>query len=110
MTNTPMKDFFELALPLCDTTLDDEELQQAVEATFTRRQTAMPGILPSGLSDACANDTTQQTQWRGLLNKNGMEPMDLRDVIGAIRARRRRSRRVKSPGDPATCLTGKNRP
>ena len=87
MTNTRMKDFFDLALLLRDDTLDDAELQQAVEATFARRQTAMPSATPIGLSDAFADDTTKQTQWRAFLNKNKLDPMDLRDVIAAIRAR-----------------------
>jgi hypothetical protein len=87
MTNTRMKDFFDLALILRDDTLDDAELRQAIEATFTRRQTAMPSTLPIGLSDAFANDSSKQTQWRAFLNKNKLEPMDLRDVIGTIRAR-----------------------
>jgi hypothetical protein len=87
MTNTRMKDFLDLALLLCDDTLDDAELQRAIEATFARRQTAMPSTLPIGLSDAFADDPTKQTQWRAFLNKNKLEPMDLRDVIGAIRAR-----------------------
>ena len=87
MTNTRMKDFFDLALLLRDDTLDDAELRQAVEATFARRRTAMPGTMPISLSDAFADDTTKQTQWRAFLNKNKLEPMDLRNVIEAIRAR-----------------------
>ena len=67
--------------------LKGAELQRAIEATFTRRQTAMPSTMPIGLSDAFADDTTKQTQWRAFLNKNKLQPMGLRDVIGAIRAR-----------------------
>jgi hypothetical protein len=87
MTNTRMKDFFDLALLLRDETLDDAELHQAVEATFARRRTAMPSAIPIGLSDAFADDTTKQTHWRAFLNKNKLDPMDLGDVIRAIRAR-----------------------
>ena len=87
ITNTRMKDFFDLALLLRDDTLDDAELQQAVEATFARRRTAIPSAVPIGLSDAFASDITKQTQWRAFLNKNKLEPMDLGDVIRAIRAR-----------------------
>ena len=47
----------------------------------------MPNVTPIGLSDACADDATKQTQWRAFLNKNKLEPMDLRDVIRAIRER-----------------------
>ena len=87
MTNTRMKDFFDLALLLRDATLDDAELQRAVEATFTRRQTDMPGTQPIGLSDAFVNDTTKQMQWRAFLSKNKLEHMELSDVVGAIRER-----------------------
>ncbi len=87
MTNTRMKDFFDLALLLRDATLDDAELQRAVEATFARRQTAMPGNRPIGLSDAFANDATKQKQWHAFLSKNKLEHMELRDVVGAIRER-----------------------
>jgi hypothetical protein len=87
MTNTRMKDFFDLALLLRDDTLDDAELQRAIEATFARRQTAMPSATPIGLSDAFASDTTKQTQWRAFLNKNKLAPTDLRDGIGAVRVR-----------------------
>ena len=52
MTNTRMKDFFDLWVLLHDTTLDDAELQRAIEATFARRQTAIPGTQPIGLGDA----------------------------------------------------------
>ena len=86
MTNTRMKDFFDFAMLLRGTTLDDAELQQAVEVTFTRRKTAMPSTLPIGLSNATADDTTMRTQWRAFLNKNKLEPMDIGDVIVAIRA------------------------
>jgi hypothetical protein len=87
MTNTRMKDFFALALLLRDATLDDAELKRAVEATFARRQTAIPGTQPIGLSDAFANDVTKQQQWQAFLSKNKLEPMELRVVIGAIRER-----------------------
>ena len=47
----------------------------------------MPSAIPVGLSDAFADDTTKPVHWRAFLNKNKLEPMDLRDVIEAIRAR-----------------------
>ncbi len=87
MTNTRMKDFFDLALLLRDATLDDAELQRALEATFARRQTAMPSATPIGLSDAFADDATKQMQWRAFLKKNKLELMELRDVVTAIRER-----------------------
>lgn len=87
MTNTRMKDFFDLGLLLRDTTLDDAQLQRAIEATFARRQTAMPSATPVGLSDAFADDVTKQLQWRAFLKKNKLESMDLREVLSTIRER-----------------------
>ncbi len=87
MTNTRMKDFFDLWVLLHDTTLDDAELLRAVEATFARRQTAVPSNQPIGLSDVFANDATKQLQWRAFLKKNKLELVDLGDVVRTIRQR-----------------------
>lgn len=90
MTNTRMKDFFDLWVLLQDTTLDDAELQRAIAATFTRRQTAVPGTEPIGLSDAFAEDPTKQVQWRAFLKKNRLQAMNLIEVISYVRERTRR--------------------
>ena len=89
MTNTRMKDFFDLWVLLHDTTLDDPELGRAIEATFTRRQTAMPSTQPIGLSDAFAEHATKQVQWRAFLKKNRLQAMDLTEVIKYVRERTR---------------------
>ena len=89
ITNTRMKDFFDLWVLLHDSTLDDAELQRAIEATFVRRQTAMPGTQPIGLSDVFAEDATKQVQWRAFLKKNRLQAMDLGDVIRYVRERTR---------------------
>ena len=87
MTNSRMKDFFDLWVLLHDTTLDDAELQRAVEATFARRQTAMPATLPTGLSDAFAADAPKQVQWKAFLSKNKLEAVNLDDVVRYVRER-----------------------
>ena len=60
---------------------------KAVEATFARRQTAMPSTTPIDLSDAFAHDTTKQTQRRAFLKRNRLDPMDLVELVKAIRVR-----------------------
>lgn len=87
MTNSRMKDFFDLWVLLHDDALDDAELRSAIEATFARRQTAMPTAQPIGLSDAFAEDATKQVQWRAFLKKNRLDAMDLNEVVGYIRER-----------------------
>ena len=82
-----MKDFIDLWVLLHDTTLDDAELRRAVEATFARRQTAVPSNQPIGLSDVFADNATKQLQWRAFLTRNKLEPLDLGDVVRTIRER-----------------------
>ncbi|CAM4065262.1 Nucleotidyltransferase AbiEii toxin of type IV toxin-antitoxin system [Roseateles saccharophilus] len=87
MTNSRMKDFFDLWVLLHDATLDDAELHSAIEATFSRRQTPMPATLPIGLSEAFAEDATKQVQWKAFLRKNQLDMMDLAEVIRYVRGR-----------------------
>jgi predicted nucleotidyltransferase component of viral defense system len=89
MTNSRMKDFFDLWVLLHDTTLDDTELRSAIEATFIRRQTDMPNTLPIGLSDGFATDATKHVQWNAFLKKNKLGTLDLTEVVRFIRERAR---------------------
>jgi len=87
MTNSRMKDFFDLWVLLHDTTLDDAELRRAIAATFARRQTTIPDELPIGLSDAFVTDATKQVQWKAFLRKNKLDGLDLADVVRYVRGR-----------------------
>jgi predicted nucleotidyltransferase component of viral defense system len=89
MTNTRMKDFFDLWVLLRDEATDDAEIRRAVEATFARRQTAMPGNLPIGLSNEFAQDRAKQVQWRAFLNRNKLDSVDLGNVVRFVRERAR---------------------
>ena len=87
MTNSRMKDFSDLWVLLRDPTVNDDELRQAVSATFARRNTPLPNDLPVGLSDAFAADKTKQTQWHAFLKKNRLDSRDLAEVVRLIRTR-----------------------
>jgi Nucleotidyl transferase AbiEii toxin, Type IV TA system len=86
MANTRMKDYFDLWVLLTEGALEPAELRRAVAATFARRQLAMPSTLPSGLSDAFAQNATKQTQWAAFLKKNRLDAMDLREVVALLRS------------------------
>jgi hypothetical protein len=86
MTNSRMKDFFDLWVLLHDETLDRSELRRAIAATFARRQTTLPETTPMGLSNAFANDATKQLQWRGFLKRNRLDTLELSAVLDYIRA------------------------
>ncbi|MCE9658301.1 MAG: nucleotidyl transferase AbiEii/AbiGii toxin family protein [Burkholderiales bacterium] len=71
MPNSRMKDFFDLWVLLHDPTLDDAELRRAIQATFARRQTAMP----------------KEVQWKAFLRRNKLAPMEWAEVVRDIRGR-----------------------
>ena len=87
MTNSRMKDFFDLWVLLHDESLVSGELQLAIEAPFARRRTALPATIPIGFSDAFASDATKQLQWRGFLKRNRLDALDLSKVLEHIRCR-----------------------
>jgi hypothetical protein len=88
MSNTRMKDYFDLWVLLDDKTLDPLELRRAIEATFARRKMALPSFgasLPSGLSEQFAQDALKQTQWNAFLRKNRLGAVALADVVARLR-------------------------
>ena len=87
MTNTRMKDYFDLWVLLDDSTLDEAEIRRAIQATFERRTMPMPTTVPIGFSDAFAADATKQTQWNAFLKKNRLEALSLADVVDALRGK-----------------------
>lgn len=64
-----VKDYFDLWVLLTEGALDPARLQRAVEATFIRRKLALPKTVPTGLSDAFAQDAAKQRQWAAFLEK-----------------------------------------
>lgn len=83
--NTRLKDYFDLWVLVTEETFDPAELRGAVEATFARRQLAIPTDVPTGLTDAFAQDTTKQRQWAAFLKKNGLPPRELSEVVARVR-------------------------
>jgi predicted nucleotidyltransferase component of viral defense system len=84
IANSRMKDYFDLWVLAQHTDFDGDVLRQAVQATFDRRQTALTGRPPFGLTDAFAQDAQKQIQWQAFLNKNRLEARALADVIAAL--------------------------
>jgi len=51
MTNSRMKDYFDLSVLVERETLDVNVIAQAIIETFTRRNMQVPEVLPRGLTD-----------------------------------------------------------
>ncbi len=86
MVNSRMKDYFDLWMLLRDGDLDDAEVTRAIQATFTRRRTALPDGVPAGLSDAFATVAGKQAQWRAFVTRNKLNEIALGELVQALRA------------------------
>lgn len=88
MANSRMKDFYDVWTLIREFQFDNATLAKAIEATFTRRRTALPAVLPMGLSDEFVGDPLKQKQWNAFLSRSGLSAdLQLAEVVAAIRDR-----------------------
>lgn len=85
MTNSRVKDYFDLSVLLARETLDAELLARAIKATFERRGMAVPAKLPVGLTDEFARDVSRQALWRAFVRKNELAAEPLAAVVVRLR-------------------------
>ncbi len=70
LTNSRMKDFYDLCMIARHFDFDRPTLAQAIAATFKRRGTDIAAEFPDGLTDAYVNRREVQTQWRAFRNRD----------------------------------------
>jgi hypothetical protein len=87
MTNTRMKDYFDIWVILRKSELDLEVLRSAVMATIKRRSTLMPENLPLGLSDEFAQNKNKNMQWNAFLTKNQLDGVNLNELVMDLRSK-----------------------
>ena len=85
MTNSRVKDYFDLSVLLEREILDADLLAQAIKATFERRGMAVPIELPVGLTDEFAHDASRQVLWQSFVKKNELDPEPLAAIVGRLR-------------------------
>lgn len=85
MTNSRLKDYFDLSVLLDRETLDTDLLAQAIKATFERRGMSAPASLPVGLTDEFADDASRQALWLAFLRKNDLALEPLPAIVGKLR-------------------------
>jgi hypothetical protein len=85
MTNSRVKDYWDLWTLLDRETLDSDTLTRAISATFKRRGTSVLTDLPVGLTDEFANDTSRQALWVAFLKKNQLAAFPLIDIVTRLR-------------------------
>lgn len=84
MTNSRLKDYFDLSVLLERESLDTDLLAQAIQATFERRGMRAPDVLPVGLTDEFANDASRQSLWLAFLRKNALTPEPLSAIVARL--------------------------
>jgi len=85
IANSRMKDYFDLRALAREGAIDRIELTAAVAATFERRGTPIPDVLPIGLSEEFARDARKIAQWRAFLDKNRLSAPSLEEVVAEVR-------------------------
>jgi hypothetical protein len=87
MANSRMKDYFDLWVLLRNATLDSAILEQAVQATFTRRGTALQTDTPVGLSDQFSLGKSRVDLWDAFVGRNKLKAESLPDTVTYLRER-----------------------
>jgi len=85
MTNSRLKDYFDLSVVLERETLDVDLLADAIKATFERRVMAVPAEMPIGLTDEFAHDQSRQALWHAFLKKNELAFSPLPSIVDRLR-------------------------
>lgn len=85
LTNTRMKDFYDIWLLAKNLTFDKIVLATAIKETFQRRETALPTTTPIALTDKFTQNSDKQKQWQAFLRKNLIdEKISLAEVATEI--------------------------
>jgi hypothetical protein len=73
ITNSRMKDFFDLWVLAHDFSFEGPTLCRAIRATFHRRQTALPAETPLALTAEFGADPAKVKQWQAFLKKGKLD-------------------------------------
>lgn len=86
MANSRMKDFYDIWTLAKTFDFDGHALGQAIQATFERRQTALPSTAPLALTSEFSSDRAKATQWAAFLKKGKLvqRQPELSDVTRLI--------------------------
>ena len=83
--NSRMKDYYDVWMLTSAFELEPERLRRAIVATFARRNTVVPTVVPDGLSDAFAADPGKQRQWEAFVQNLAGPVPEFRRVVGELR-------------------------
>lgn len=84
MSNSRMKDFFDLAVIASRSDLDGQMMVDALRATFERRKTPLPTTHPVALTREFSSDQNKAVQWRALQSKARLPAADLAEIVNLL--------------------------
>ncbi len=85
MSNSRLKDYFDLLILFQREKLNSAILSEAIFATFTRRKMQVTNKTLIGLSDEFSNDLSKQLIWNAFLKNNQLEERPLSSVISILK-------------------------
>lgn len=83
MTNTRLKDFFDLWYLSRNFSFEGAILAEAISRTFARRNTTLPTVLPVALTADFA--VQRDALWNTFLRRNTLDAIELQEVLSALR-------------------------
>jgi len=86
LANTRYKDFYDLWMLSRAYSFEDDRLARAIRATFERRRTAIPTVLPDAFTAAFAGDLQKRQQWASYVADLGSPDLDLSQIISDLAA------------------------
>lgn len=86
ITNSRMKDYFDIYILTQQFTFDGKMLSDAIKATFARRSTPIPTDIPIAMTTSFVNHPEKAIQWKAFLKRSRLAESSflLADVINAI--------------------------
>lgn len=87
ISNSRMKDYFDLWVLAGSFEFEGATLAEAIRAAFERRQTPLPIAVPVGLSDAFGNHPEKLAQWRAFARRGKLKAgnVSLPEVVSRVR-------------------------
>ena len=76
ISNSRMKDFFDLWKLANQFEFEGAVLSKAIQATFERRETRIPDATPLALTEEFTKDRQKKIQWNAFINKTGLDAKD----------------------------------
>jgi predicted nucleotidyltransferase component of viral defense system len=84
--NTRMKDYYDIWMLSKTHEFAGNDLAKAIAATFERRKTEIPTVVPDGLSREFGTDPVKIQQWQAFARNIGIAPPSLEAIIEDLSA------------------------